>query len=77
MSLLSQPLALDLAMLSARPSLAPIARVFVKIAVVMVTWDETYRSRRHLRELTPEQLEDIGISKEHAWSEARRPPWSR
>lgn len=67
----------DLSALSARPTLAPAARIAVKIAFVLMTWEETYRTRKALKHLTPEQLDDIALTKAQAMKEAKRPFWRR
>ncbi|WP_421849306.1 DUF1127 domain-containing protein [Oricola sp.] len=33
------------------------------------------KSRRHLRELTDDQLTDIGVTRQQAWREADKPFW--
>lgn len=75
MALLAQPLALDLSALSTRANLALTARVAVKVAVVLMTWDEAYRTRQTLRHLTRDQLRDVGISPRDALLESRRSFW--
>ncbi|WP_298290884.1 DUF1127 domain-containing protein [uncultured Litoreibacter sp.] len=75
MSLITQPLSVDLTALSARPVLAPAARVAVKVAVVLTTWDEAYRSRQTLKQLTPDQLHDVGLTRAQALTEAKRGFW--
>jgi len=75
MAILTQPLALDLTALSARPTLAPLARVAVKLAVVLMTWDEAYRTRQQLKHMTDTQLMDVGLTRAEALREARRGFW--
>lgn len=72
MAILTQPLSCDLTALSARPTLAPLARVAVKAAVLLMAWDEAYRSRQALKHLSPQQLDDIGVTRAEALREARR-----
>lgn len=36
---------------------------------------ERYRTRRALLEMSDHQLRDIGVTREEAWREARRPFW--
>lgn len=67
----------DLSALSARPTLAPAVRLIVKFAFVVMTWDETYRTRQALKRLTPDQLDDIALTKTQATQEAKRPFWQR
>ncbi len=38
-------------------------------------WRERARERRHLAEMTPQMLNDIGISRAAARAEAARPFW--
>ncbi|WP_298255993.1 DUF1127 domain-containing protein [uncultured Litoreibacter sp.] len=75
MATLTQPLSLDLSALSARAKVAPTARAAVKLAFVLMSWDEAYRTRRALKGLTAEQLQDVGITRAQAEAEARRPFW--
>ena len=75
MATLTQPLALDLNALSARTTLAPAARVAVKVAFVLMSWDEAYRSRQALKHLTSDQLYDIGLTRAQTHRESRRAFW--
>ena len=75
MSLITQPLSADLSALSARAILTPAARVAVKLAVVVMTWDDAYRSRQTLKRLTPDQLQDVGLTRSQALAEAKRGFW--
>ena len=75
MATLTQPLSLDLNALSARTTVAPAVRAAVKLAFVMMTWDEAYRSRRALKHLSDEQLRDIGLTRRQTDAEARRGFW--
>ncbi|MCI4662244.1 MAG: DUF1127 domain-containing protein [Neomegalonema sp.] len=45
------------------------------LKAMLVRWNETIRSRQALAQLSPEQLEDIGLSAEQAKAEAARPFW--
>lgn len=76
MAILSQPLSLDLSALAARPTLAPVARAAIKLAVVLMHWDEAYRSRQTLKALSSEQLRDVGLTRQQATDEAKRGFWS-
>ncbi len=40
-----------------------------------VQWDQTARSRRALREMTPEQLKDIGLDQSAARRESAKGSW--
>ncbi len=75
MSLITQPLSVDLSTLSARTFVNPAARAAVKLAVVLVTWNEAYRSRQVLKQLTPDQLRDVGLTRSQALIEAKRGFW--
>ncbi len=48
-----------------------LARTWATIAL----WHERARQRTHLAEMTPEMLEDVGISAWAARAEARKPFW--
>jgi uncharacterized protein YjiS (DUF1127 family) len=55
---------------------APIvARWAVAFAVMVTKWDSRHRTRKALKHLTDAQLADIGISRDAAYTEARRPFW--
>jgi uncharacterized protein YjiS (DUF1127 family) len=51
-----------------RPSGNPMKRIFDHAFAV-------WRSRRALSQLTPAQLEDVGVTREQAADEVRRPVW--
>lgn len=38
-------------------------------------WRHLVRSRRHLRELTDDQLRDVGLTRAQAEAECAKPPW--
>jgi uncharacterized protein YjiS (DUF1127 family) len=73
MSWITQPLAADLSALSAQNVLNKPARLAVKCAVLLTVWDRTYRTRQTLKQLTPDQLRDVGLTREEADREAQRP----
>lgn len=55
---------------------APIvARWAMAFAVTVTKWDSRHRTRKALRQLSNEQLLDIGIERDVAYTEARRPFW--
>jgi uncharacterized protein YjiS (DUF1127 family) len=55
---------------------APIvARWALAFAVMVTKWDTRYRTRKALHRLTDDQLKDIGIERDVAYTEARRPFW--
>ncbi len=51
------------------------ARVALAVAVTLTKWDARYRTRKQLKRLSPEQLFDIGFTREAAHTEASRPFW--
>ncbi len=52
-----------------------LARLAVQFAVIVTTWDMKYRTRRQLLRLDDHLLRDIGIERDAACTEARRPFW--
>ena len=52
-----------------------LARVAVKFAVLVTAWDMKYRTRKQLARLDDHLLRDIGIERDAACTEARRPFW--
>ncbi len=56
-------------------SLPPLSRVMLRAAVLVATWDNRARTRRHLRDLDHHILKDIGIDPMRAEAEAERPFW--
>lgn len=51
------------------------ARVALAVAVTVTKWDARYRTRKQLLGLTSDQLSDIGLTREAAYTEATRPFW--
>ncbi|PIE15194.1 MAG: hypothetical protein CSA68_07540 [Rhodobacterales bacterium] len=51
------------------------AHLVVRLANTLLIWDMRIRTRRALKELTDEQLEDIGLSHAQAYTEAKRKFW--
>ena len=47
----------------------------VLIQRVLIDWPERRRQRARLREMTPHQLRDVGLSRRDAWQEGRKPFW--
>ena len=54
---------------------SPLALVVITIATTLLTWDLRHRTRRVLKTLTDSQLDDIGLSRVEAYTEARRSFW--
>lgn len=52
-----------------------VARWAVAFAVTVTKWDSRYRTRKALSKLTNAQLRDIGLERDVAYTEARRPFW--
>lgn len=73
MALLTLPLTEQLSALQSRVAIAPLSRLAVAVAYTLMIWDERYRSRRAILEMTPDQLEDVGLSKSEALREAATP----
>ena len=46
-----------------------------RMLILPVIWQERYRARRMLRELTDHQLRDVGLSREQVERQARLPFW--
>ena len=53
----------------------PIGPLLAHLVREAKLWHVRAQQRRVLRELTSDQLEDIGISREAAWKEAAKPFW--
>ncbi len=51
------------------------SRVAQTVRLVLCIWPERHQQRAELRELEPDQLLDIGISRSDAMREARKPFW--
>lgn len=73
MARLIQPYALHLSALSTRVSPAPVVRLAVAAAFTLMKWDEAYRTRQQLKLLSAETLNDIGLTREDARREFKRP----
>ncbi|WP_299842673.1 DUF1127 domain-containing protein [uncultured Roseovarius sp.] len=52
-----------------------LARAAVQFAVIVTQWDINYRTRKQLARLDDHMLRDIGIERDVACTEARRPFW--
>ena len=52
-----------------------LARIAMQFAVIVTTWDMKRRTRRQLRTLDDRLLRDVGIERDAALTEARRPFW--
>ena len=52
-----------------------LARLAVRFAVIVTEWDMKHRTRKQLLRLDDHMLRDIGIERDAAYTEARRPFW--
>jgi len=57
------------------PSLPAFSLVLLKCAAVFAAWSQRAKSRKELRELPPEALRDIGVSREEAERESLKRFW--
>ncbi|MBV0912262.1 DUF1127 domain-containing protein [Anianabacter salinae] len=55
--------------------IGPMSELALRAVVVLATWEERRRSRKHLSKLPPHLLRDIGIDEMRAAREAERPFW--
>jgi uncharacterized protein YjiS (DUF1127 family) len=53
-----------------------LSQFLAHIVRTLALWSARARQRRQLEELSDHQLLDIGITRDGALAEARRPPWS-
>lgn len=60
--------------LASRP-LPPLSRVLVSVALSVATWELRLRTRKHLQNLPPHMLRDIGVDVAEAAAEAEKPFW--
>ena len=73
---MSQPLHLaQITSLSRAPHLPKLARLAMKFAVLVTTWDNRWRSRRQLARLDCYLFDDLGLTRHQAQREALRPLW--
>ncbi|MDE4174530.1 DUF1127 domain-containing protein [Phaeobacter sp. PT47_59] len=61
--------------LNTQPTLPVLAQVAVEVAVLVTKWSLRHRSRKQLRGLSQEQLQDIGLTRAEAHYEATLPFW--
>ncbi len=52
-----------------------LARLALNFAEIVTLWDMKHRTRKALAQLDDHQLHDIGIERDAALTEARRPFW--
>lgn len=51
------------------------ARLFLVAAVLVTKWDRHRKTRKALKNLEPHLLDDVGLSRHSAHSEAAKPFW--
>lgn len=64
-----------LAYLSAQSAMPAASVIAVRVAVVMSKWATRRRTRAALKQLTKDQLRDVGLTPAEAFTEARRVFW--
>lgn len=65
----------NMSFLVSRPALPVLAHWAVTFAVLITKWSLRRRTRKHLRHLTQEQLDDIGCNRAEAHHQATLPFW--
>ena len=59
-----------------RPAaLPPLSRMALRITVLVMTWENRHKTRKHLRKLDHHLLADVGLDQWVAEAEAARPFW--
>ncbi len=61
--------------LANRTDLPVLSQMAIRFAVAVAKWGDRYKSRRILGTMTPELLEDIGITAHDAYRESRKSFW--
>ena len=61
--------------LTTAPSLPPMASIAVRFAAVLLKWDTRRHTRKALAQLEVWQLDDVGLTRAAALTEARQPFW--
>lgn len=61
--------------LQSRLPQSPMALVVITVATTLLTWDLRRSTRRALKTLTDTELQDIGLTRDEAYTEARRLFW--
>lgn len=61
--------------LQSRLPQSPMALVVITVATTLLTWDLRRSTRRILKTLTDSELQDIGLTRGEAYTEARRLFW--
>jgi uncharacterized protein YjiS (DUF1127 family) len=61
--------------LRSRAIQSPFALVVVTFAELLLNWDMRHKTRKSLKKLTYAELDDIGLTRAQACTEARRMFW--
>lgn len=64
-----------LALLNDQARLPPVAHILIAMAIMVTKWDQHRRTRKALNGLEPHLLEDVGLTRDAAYSEASKPFW--
>ncbi|MGX0975840.1 uncharacterized protein YjiS (DUF1127 family) [Roseovarius sp. MBR-51] len=64
-----------LALLNDQARLPPVAHILIAMAIMVTKWDQHRRTRKALNGLEPHLLEDVGLTRDAAYNEARKPFW--
>lgn len=65
----------QLAHLSDQAHLPSVAHLLITMALIVTKWDRYRRTRKALNRLEQHLLADIGLSRDAAYNEARKPFW--
>lgn len=65
----------QIAVLNSQSHLPFLAGFAVRFAVAVTKWDMRRRTRKHLRDMPPHLLKDIGLDRHAAHAEATKPFW--
>jgi len=65
----------NMSYLTSRETLPVLAQWAVTFAVLVTKWSLRQHTRKHLRHLSAEQLNDIGLSRQDAHYQATLPFW--
>ena len=65
----------NMSFLASRPAMPVMAHLAVAFAVLITKWSQRQHTRKHLRHLTVQQLDDVGLSPFEAHNQANLPFW--
>lgn len=57
------------------PATSPLSRALLGAAVAVANWETRHKTRQNLRDMSPELLDDIGLTRAEAQREADKPFW--